>query len=246
MEFWLGGTKGRPPPHEQRNEGWFQMPRLKGGLVAWMPVVACLIAALGWPGCARMPYPTKVIHSDSRVTVKLLREVTPTGYTQPVTIEPQDLARVLRGFSIREEQRLPLPWFSEEVPPRVLFREDELTALVPHLSEALGTAKADERVRFQVLAPGMNPADSRDVTAGWMAVREQYLYLSIEQFHTEIPIKKVDSYFQNYPQIPPLPKNYLLLFEPGRFWRNDQEGTPALAYRQFLRSVPALPETRIP
>lgn len=218
----------------------------KGGLAAWTPVVLCVIAGLGAAGCARLPYTTKVIHDDARVTVKLLQEIKPTGYTQPVAVEPQDLATILRGFSIRQEQRLPLPWYAEENPPKILFREDEVAALVPYLSEGLRAAKADERVHFQVLAPGMNPADSRDVTAGWMAVREPYLYLTIDQFHTEVPIKKVDSYFQNYPQIPPLPGTYLLFFEPGRFWGKDQHGTPALDYRQFLRSAPAVPGAKVP
>ncbi len=86
-----------------------------------------------------------------------------------------NFSAVLAGFSFREKQRLPLRWFAEEVPPKKIFRSDEMQAVVPFLVEGLRKAAPDERVYFQVLAPGMNPAAERDATAGWIAVREPYL-----------------------------------------------------------------------
>ena len=68
-------------------------------------------------GCARMPYTTSMVHQDQRVTVMLQREIEQPGYTHPVQIAPQQVATILRGFSLREEQRLPLRWFAEEAPP---------------------------------------------------------------------------------------------------------------------------------
>lgn len=58
-------------------------------------------------GCARLPYTTAVVHQDQRVSVMLQREVTPAGYSHPVEIAPQYIAAILRGFSLREQQRLP-------------------------------------------------------------------------------------------------------------------------------------------
>ncbi|HJT19753.1 MAG TPA: hypothetical protein VJ746_04755 [Nitrospira sp.] len=199
----------------------------------------CLISFLSG-GCARMPYTTKVIHKDPRVAVSLQEEVTPAGYTHPVTIDPQQLTTILRGFSLREEQRLPLRWFAEEAPPKVVFREDELAVLVFQLSEGLGAASPEERVHFELFAPGNNPAEERDVTAGWIAVKDPYLYFNIEYFHVIVPSRKIDNYYMNYPLMPPLPKNYLLFFEPGRFWV-DQQGTRVLNYREFLRTTPLKP-----
>jgi hypothetical protein len=199
----------------------------------------CLISVLSG-ACARMPYTTNVLQKNRRVAVSLQQEIKPAGYTHPVTITPQELTAILRGFSLREEQRLPLRWFAEENPPKVVFREDELEVLTSPLSKGLGAASPEERVHFELFAPGMNPAEEYDVTAGWLAVKEPYLYLNIEYFHVIVPSRKIDNYYMNYPLMPPLPKNYLLFFEPGRFWV-DQQGTRVLNYREFLRTTPLKP-----
>ena len=72
-------------------------------------------------GCARLPYTTAVLHEDQRVRVTLQKEVEPAGYTHPVQLSAAEVASLLRGFSIRERQRLPLRWFAEEVPPRPVW-----------------------------------------------------------------------------------------------------------------------------
>ncbi len=189
-------------------------------------------------GCARLPYTTKVVYEGPKVKVALQREVKPAGYSHPAQLTAQEVAGILRGFSIREEQRLPLRWFAEEVPPKQLFREEELAQLSSSLVDGLRAAGPNERVHFALFAPGMNPADARNVTAGWIAVREPYLYLGLEYFHTEVPIRTIDNYYQNYPLLPPEPKTYLLFFEPGRFWVTDQTGVRALDYREFLKTIP--------
>jgi len=178
------------------------------------------------------------VYEGPLVHVALQREVKPAGYSHPVQLTAQEVTAILRGFSLRAEQRVPLRWFAEEAPPKTLFREDELVLVSSYLVDGLRAAGSDERVHFQLSAPGMNPADSRNVTAGWMAIREPYLYLGIEYFHTEISSRKVDNYYQENPVLPPLPSTYLLFFEPGRFWVTDQQGTRGLDYRPFLKAVP--------
>lgn len=189
-------------------------------------------------GCARLPYTTKTVHEDSRVAVTVQQEVTPARYTHPVQLTAEQVAAILRAFSLREEQRLPLRWFAEEAPPRQVFREDELVWVSPYLAEALQKAGPEERAHFQLFAPGMNRADSRNVTAGWVAIREPYFYLTIEYFHTEVPIRTIDNYYSDNPLLPPQPKTYLLFFEPGRFWGTDQSGARALLFRDFLKTTP--------
>jgi hypothetical protein len=197
-------------------------------------------AGAGLSGCARLPYTTKVVYEGPQVKVALQQEVTPAGYSHPAQLTAEEVTAILRGFSLREDQQLPLRWFAEEVPPKQLFREDELGRLAVHLVDGLRAAGPEERVHFALFAPGMNPADSRSVTAGWLAIREANLYLGIEYFHTEIPIRRIDNYYQNNPLLPPQSKTYLLFFEPGRFWVMDQAGTRALEYRQFLKNVPTI------
>lgn len=193
-------------------------------------------------GCARLPYDTMAIEEQERLLVTLQHEVAPAGYAHPVQVTAADVAAILRGFSVRPQQSLPLRWYAEDNPPRPLFREDEIHLLAPALSRALHLVGPDERVRFEVRAPGLNPATSRDVTAGWVAVRELYFYLSVEQVHAQVPIRKSDQYDYNFPTPPPLPGSFLLYFEPGRYWVTDRSGTArGLDYRAFLKSaiVPA-------
>jgi hypothetical protein len=201
-----------------------------------------LALALAWAagftvtGCARLPYTTRTVHEDERVVVNVQQEVETRAYTHPIQMTGTDMAGMLRGFSIREQQRLPLRWFAEEVPPKPLFREDELQALAPHLAEALQQLGTNERAHFEVRAPGYNPRYRRDVVGGWVAVREPYLYLTVEYFHSQIPTRKSDVYDYNYPTPPPPPRNYILYFEPGRFWVTDDKGDRAVEFRQFLKS----------
>lgn len=193
-------------------------------------------------GCARLPYTTKVIHEDRRVVISLQRDPGETvPYTHPVQLKGDELSAVLAGFSFREKQRLPLRWFAEEVPPKKIFRSDEMQAVVPFLVEGLERAAPDERVYFQVVAPGMNPAAERDTTAGWIAVREPYFYLVLEHYHAQFPIRKSEQWDLRYPTTPPEPKTYLLYFEPGRFWETDPVSSrQAVQLREFLKTaIPA-------
>lgn len=190
-------------------------------------------------GCARLPYTTKTVHSDSRVVTTVQREVKARSYTHPVQLTAVDIASVLKGLSVREQQRLPLRWFAEETPPKPVFRDDEIQALAPTLADAMKQLGTNERAHFELRAPGMNPAASRDTLAGWMAVRESYLYIGLEYFHVQIPAQSSDLYDQNYPTPPPPPRDYILYFEPGRFWVTDDQGQRAIDYRKFLASAEA-------
>ncbi len=188
-------------------------------------------------GCARIPYTTSVVHEDKRVAVMLQREITSIGYTHPVQITPQQVAAILRGFSLREQQRLPLRWFAEETPPKVMFREDELQVLAPQLADALQKVGPEERVYFELFAPGMNPRYRRDVTGGWVAVQDQRLHLTIDYFHVQQPLRTYDVYDYNYPTPWTPEQAYLLYFEPGRFYVIDpRSDTRGVDFRGFLKT----------
>ena len=205
----------------------------------WTATVVVLISAA--TGCARLPYTTKTVHEDFRVAVTVQQEVAPAKYSHPVQFTADQVAAILRNFSLREQQSLPLRWFAEEQTPKAVFREEELIWVSPYLVEALQRAGPEERAHFQLFSPGMNRAQTRNVTAGWIAVREPFLYLTIEYFHTEIPIRHSDTYYPNDPLMPPTPKTYLLFFEPGRFWVTDPTGARALQFHDYLKAVPVTP-----
>ena len=135
---------------------------------------------------------------------------------------------MLKGFSIREQQRLPLRWFAEEVPPKPLFREDEIADRSHrHLAEALQQLGANERAHFEVRGPGNNPRYRRDVVAGWVAVRDPYLYLTVEYFHNQIPIRKSDNYDYNYPTPASDAEKLHPLFRAGPLLGHGRQGHPS-------------------
>ncbi len=202
--------------------------------IYWRMVLCVAVMGLS-SSCARLPYTTKVVHEDARVVVVLQQEVEASAYSHPAQLTPAELTDILQGFSFRPKQRMPLRWFAEENPPKPVFRQDELEALVGRLSEGLRVAGPGERVHFELRAPGFNPSVRRDVVGGWVAVREPRLYLTLEYAHVQIPTRKSDLYDYNYPTPPPPPAEYLLYFEPGRFWAADEQGMPALDYRAFLK-----------
>jgi len=201
----------------------------------WVILIGGLLSQFG---CARMPYTVRTVHEDQRVVVTIQREIKPAGYTHPVQLSAQELTQILSSFSFREKQRLPLRWFAEEVAPKSVFRQDELKALTTFLAEALQKVGSEERVHFRVLAPGMNPADARDTTGGWIAVRDPYFHLTLEHFHAQFPIRKEEQWDLRYPAIPPEPGTFLLYFEPNRFWSTDPAvDERGVLYRDFLKSA---------
>lgn len=205
-----------------------------------VPLLVAVLILIGL-GCARLPYTTQVVHEDRLVVIALQHETKLSGYSHPTNLRREDLAAILSAFSFRKKQSLPLRWYAEEIPPKQIFRSDEIQALVPHLVEALQKAGPEERVYFQLLAPGMNPASERDTTGGWIAVREPYFHLALEHYHAQFPIKKEEPWDLRYPALPPEPGTYLLYFEPGRFWVTDPvSGEHVVQLREFLKSaVPA-------
>ncbi len=205
----------------------------------WGLVVFTVLAAGG--GCARLPFTTATIYESPYTQIVLQQEVEPAGYTHPVRFTADQVTAMLHGFSLRAEQSVPLRWFAEEQPPQKLLREDEIARLATYLVDAFEKVGPNERVHFALSAPGINRADARTVTSGWMAVRESFLYVTIEQFHAEVPLRHSEQYLPNNPHGPPVPGSFLLFFEPGRFWRIDRAGVRALEYREFLKSASAGP-----
>jgi hypothetical protein len=110
--------------------------------------------------------------------------------------------------------------------------------LAPQLADALQKVGPEERVYFELFAPGMNPRYRRDVTGGWVAVHDQLLHLTIDYFHVQQPVRKSDPYDYNYPT-PWTPENtYLLYFEPGRFYVTDPKtDRRGVDFRAFLKTA---------
>lgn len=181
------------------------------------------LSLLGLFGCARLPETTRVFHEDERVTVKMESDLdgTPETRTTPTDLSPDELRKLLRGFSLRPKSTVPIKALLVDIPPRKFLRERELEALVPVLREALQKVSSRERIAFEVTSPGRNPRYWREVTGGWIKVREPYFHLQVDYFHVEQPIRKTDAYDPYYPSPWTPEQDYSLYFEPEGLYVMD-------------------------
>ena len=176
-------------------------------------------------GCARLPETTRVIQNDDRVVVRIETDPHADAYAQSKTLDipAEQLAALLRGFSVRQVSSIPIRYLKDATPPRKFLQEREIDALTPALLQALQTVHPGERIRFEVLSPGRNPRYWRDVTGGWIKVRHRYFHLAADYFHVEQPIRKTDSYDPNYPSPWTPEQMYSVCFEPQTMFVLDPQ-----------------------
>lgn len=192
-------------------------------------------------GCARLPETTRVIQEDDRVVVRM--ETDPdaedAGVRSTATDIPLDqLNRLLRGFSVRQVSGVPIRFLNDDQPPKKFLRERELEALVPVLQKALQKVGSQERVRFQVLSPGRNPRYWRDVTGGWIKVRDRYFHLKVDYYHVEQPVRRIDAYDPNYPSPWTPEQAYAVYFEPhAQYVMDPMLNSSAVDLNKFLVSA---------
>ena len=107
--------------------------------------------------------------------------------------------------------------------------------MAPQLADALQKVGPEERVYFELFAPGMNPQYRRDVTGGWVAVHDQLLHLTIDYFHVQQPVRKSDPYDYNYPTPWTPRKDLPPVFRAGSILCDRPQDRPA---RSGLSGVP--------
>jgi len=184
---------------------------------------ATALSLLGLMSCARLPETTRVFHDDERVIVKMETDIDGTSETRttPTDLSPEELRKLLRGFSLRPKSSVPIKVLLVDVAPRKFLRERELEALVPVLQEAMQKVSSRERIAFEVTSPGRNPRYWREITGGWIKVRGRYFHLQVDYFHVEQPIRKTDAYDPYYPSPWTPEQDYSLYFEPEALYVMD-------------------------
>ena len=195
----------------------------------------CLLAI----GCARLPVPIQDIHEDQHMVIRIERVAKDEGFTHPMSLKSADVARVLRGISVREQPSTwPLRLFGKTATPERLFRDEQLQALAPYLVEGLRMANPNERITFALYEPGLNPTYERIVTSGWMAIRGPFFHVGLTYVRSLQPQSLTRGYYPFYPEVPPAPPPYELFFEPQQFLMKDPtDGTPAIQFVDYLRTV---------
>jgi hypothetical protein len=201
--------------------------------------IFCLLAL----GCARLPVPIEVIHEDQRLVIGIVQVANGEGYTHPISLKVADVVRVFKAMSVRERPTWPLRLFGKTAVPERLLRDEELQALVPYFVEGLRMANPNERVAFALYEPGLNPTYERLVTSGWIAVRDPFFHIALDYVRSLQPQSPTRGYYPFYPDMPPAPPSYEVLFEPQQYWMKDPiDGSPSVQFRDYLRAVGPLGE----
>ncbi len=177
---------------------------------------AALVAALA--GCAVPQVPSRVIYEDPVNFVRLeadpfvLPEWPPSANSHPAVIGPDQMARILKGFTVREHR----PWLfvkiMGEAPWEPAFRDEEVALLAPRLVEALAQARPDERVTYYLSQP--QTSIKREITSGGLYVKENQLHfiLGNRQIIYGIPAYGM-VYDRRYPMRPTAAKGFDLAFD---------------------------------
>jgi hypothetical protein len=110
--------------------------------------LSCLLAS----GCSSIPKPELTIHESAKGSVYLARVPDKSFQAaHPIKLEPQLIARVLRGVYVRSDMTtLQALAGRQSHPVRVFTDEDIDEFLAPLIATALGQAAPDQQVGFRV------------------------------------------------------------------------------------------------
>ena len=156
--------------------------------------------------------PTNFVRVEYDPTV--FPELPHTLHSHPVVLSPDQMAKILRGFKVREHRIRLHILIAGEAPKEPAFRDAEVALLAPRLSEALARVDPSERVTFYLSQP--QTSIKREITTGGLYVREGYLHfiLSNYRFIYGIPAYGM-VYDRRYPTKPIAAKGFDLFFEPA-------------------------------
>ena len=171
-------------------------------------------------GCAIPQVPSHPIYEDPVNFVRLekdarvLAEWPPSRHRHPAQVSAQDMAKVLRGFSVKVHRITLQRWFLGESVWEPVFREEEIQLLAPALAEGMRKAAPDERLTFYLSQPITSM--KREITSGGLFVREDgvHFILGNHRFMYGIPAYGM-VYDKRYPMAPTAPKGLDLAFHPS-------------------------------
>lgn len=169
-------------------------------------------------GCAVPQVPSRVIYEDPVNFVRLeadpfvLPEWPPSANSHPAVIGPDQMARILKGFTVREHRPWLLVMIMGKAPWEPAFRDEEIALLAPRLAEALAQAKPDERVTYYLSQP--QTSIKREITSGGLYVKENQFHfiLGNRQIIYGIPAYGM-VYDRRYPMRPTAAKGFDLAFD---------------------------------
>jgi hypothetical protein len=171
-------------------------------------------------GCAIPMVPYRAVYEDPVSYVRLevddtvLPEWPPSMHTHPKVISVEEVARILRGISVKEHRIWLQKWLQGEAPLIPAFRPEELTLLTQQIAEAFTEARPDERVTFYLSQP--QSSVKRIITTGGLYVQGAELHFILGNWQIVYGIPTYGMiYDRRYPMRPTAAKGFDLFFEPG-------------------------------
>lgn len=190
-------------------------PRAIAGTSALTLTLASLVF-----GCAIPQVPYRSTYEDPVNYVRLeeddavLPEWPPTQHSHPKVFTADQVARVLKGMTVKEHRIWIQIWLQGEAPLLPAFKEEEVALLAPQLAEAFAAAKPNERITFYLSQP--QTSVKRIITTGGMYFRGQELHVILGNWQIIYGIPTYGMiYDRRYPMRPTAAKGFDLLFEPS-------------------------------
>ena len=176
------------------------------------------LAALA--ACALPHTPARVIYEDPANFVRVENDPTVfvelphTLHSHPVSITPEQMAKILVGFTVRDHRIAIQVYFSGEAAQEKAFSKEEVELLAPRLSEALARAEPTERVIYYLSQP--RSSIKREIITGALYVREGHLHFILGNYRVIYGIPSYGMvYDRRYPARPTAAKGFDLFFEPA-------------------------------
>ena len=215
---------------------------------------------LAGTACSTTDQNTKILFEDPRGTVAL-RTMSDRSIqaTHPINLEPNVLAKILRGIEIQDQEHGIQKFLAVRSSPVPVFSDDQIRFLAPLLAEGLRTATPDQRIEYRVqttLKGSMFESSTTETTAGSVYVYGRSLYVILSQYRysptrTNLTTAGDMAYRSRPPDSSGL-LNRVVLFTPSDADRSDSFDPPeggkstdrfvAIDY-QMLRHAPATGST---
>ena len=197
----------------------------------------------GLTGCAWIGNSSATIYQDEKVRVT--READPSVTSgasaqndHPVTLETTQIAMLLKGVAVERQPSL-LKSLVSGPTREPAFDQAELTALAPHLKEALALVYPEERVSFF-----LRNAERSEVMSGKVWVRGNGFHVVLDRYRTpeggqqsRIPTPYQSSFNRGPAATQTVQPDFVVLFSPSRYVIKQEPGMAA----QLLAS----PETEV-
>jgi hypothetical protein len=178
---------------------------------------ATLLGAL-IAGCAIPQVPSRTVYEDPvnfvrlEIDANVLPEWPPGHFNHPAQFSHDQMRRLLMGLTVQEHRAAVQRWLGDDSRRLPMFRDAEISTLVPQLVEALRMAHDNERVTYYLSQP--QTSVKRIITSGGLYVKGTELHFILGNWQTVYGIPAYGMiYDRRYPMNPIVSKGFDLFFD---------------------------------